>query len=574
MIVGIDLGTTHSLVGVFRNGKSELIPNALGDLLTPSAVSVDEHGHTLVGLAARERASSHPRHTALAFKRWMGIDKRIVLGEGAHERRFRAEELSALVLKALKADAEAFLGEPVTEAVITVPAYFNEAQRRATRTAGELAGFKVERLLNEPTAAGLAYGLQERPDHASFLVFDLGGGTFDVSVLEYFEGVVEVRASAGDTRLGGEDFTQAVAELFAKGCAELAAAERETWWAERQWWRMAEQGKRTLGEQTEAELSMVWRGKTLSATVSRADFDSATAELLQRLRRPIERALADAQIDPQALAEVVLVGGATRMPAIRQLATRLFHRLPLRTVDPDLAIAHGAAVQAGLKARDAALNEVVLTDVMPYTLGIVTVEDIGGRMVGDRFSPIIERNTPVPVSRVRHYGTVANGQRQIRIDVRQGESPIASDNLHLGALEIDVPAAPAGQVGVRVRFSYDANGLLEVDAQADNASGAVGEARNLELRTHGTQMSEAELKAARGRLAALKHHPRDEQENRWLIERAKRLYEDRLGDERRAIQAWLAAFELVLDTQDPRQIRQARTTLREQLDGIDRGFRF
>ncbi len=574
MIVGIDLGTTHSLIGVFRDGAPTLIPNALGDLLTPSAVSVDEHGHTLVGLAARERAASHPQHSALAFKRWMGTDKRLTLGS----RSFRAEELSALVLKSLKSDAEAFLGEAVTEAVITVPAYFNEAQRRATRSAGELAGFKVERLLNEPTAAGLAYGLQERPEHASFLVFDLGGGTFDVSVLEYFDGVIEVRASAGDTRLGGEDFTQLVAELFAQACPTLAgpahAAEREAWWNERPWWRMAEQGKRTLGEQDKASLSMTWRGRTLEAELTRAAYDAACAELLQRLRRPIERALADAQIDPRALAEVVLVGGATRMPAIRQLATRLFQRLPLRTIDPDLAIAQGAAVQAGLKARDAALEEVVLTDVMPYSLGIATVDEIAGRMVADRFSPIIERNTPVPVSRVQRYGTVSHQQRQIRIDVRQGESPIASENLHLGALEIEVPAAPAGQVGVRVRFSYDANGLLEVDAQADNAEGVIGESRNLELRTHGTQMSGAELAAARERLAALKHHPRDEQENRWLIERAKRLYEDHLGDDRRAIQAWLAAFELVLDGQDPRQIRQARSALREQLDSIDRGFRF
>jgi len=574
MIVGIDLGTTHSLVGVFRNGAPTLIPNALGDLLTPSAVSLDEQGRTLVGLAARERATSHPQFSALAFKRWMGTDKRLTLGD----RHFRAEELSALVLKSLKADAEAFLGEPVTEAVITVPAYFNDAQRRATRSAGQLAGLKVERLLNEPTAAGLAYGLQERPEHSSFLVFDLGGGTFDVSVLECFEGVFEVRASAGDTRLGGEDFTLIVAELFAKACPELAgathSAELEAWWSSRSWWRMAETGKRSLGEQDPASLSMIWRGRNLQAEIPRADYDAACTGLLQRLRRPIERALADAQIDPSGLSEVVLVGGATRMPAVRQLAARLFQRLPLRTIDPDLAIAQGAAVQAGLKARDAALDEVVMTDVMPYSLGIAAVNDIAGRTVNDHFSPIIERNTPVPVSRVEHYRTVSHNQRQMRIDVRQGESPIASENLHLGALEIEVPPAPAGQVRVAVRFSYDANGLLEVDAQADNAQGLVGTPRKLELSMQGTQLSDAELTAARERLASLKHHPRDEQENRWLIERAKRLYEERLGDERRAIQAWLASFELVLDGQDAREIRRARVALREQLESVDHGFRF
>jgi len=308
MMVGIDLGTTNSLVGVWRDGRSQLIPNALGDFLTPSAVAVDEQGHTLVGLAARERAGTHLASTALAFKRWMGTDKTIQLGG----RGYRAEELSALVLKALKADAEAFLGEPVTEAVITVPAYFNEAQRRATRTAGELAGLKVERLLNEPTAAGLAYGLQERPDHTSFLVFDLGGGTFDVSVLDYFEGVVEVRASAGDTRLGGEDFAHALAQLFACQCPDLAEGERDAWLAEHGWWRMAEQAKRDLGEREHAEMAMTWRERRLSLSVSRSDFEGACAELLQRLRRPIERALNDAQIDASALGEVILVGGASR----------------------------------------------------------------------------------------------------------------------------------------------------------------------------------------------------------------------------------------------------------------------
>jgi molecular chaperone HscC len=566
MIVGIDLGTTNSLVGVFRDGKSLLIPNSLGDLLTPSAVSVDEQGHTLVGLPARERASTHPQSTAVAFKRWMGSDKSIMLGG----RSLRAEELSALVLQSLKADAEAFLGEAVTEAVITVPAYFNEAQRRATRTAGELAGFKVERLLNEPTAAGLAYGLQERPDHSSFLVFDLGGGTFDVSVLEYFDGVVEVRASAGDTRLGGEDFAHALAKLFAERCSDLPLAERADWLQKRPWWRMAEQGKRDLGERESSSLSMVWNNKPISATITRSEFELACSELLQRLRRPIERALGDAQIDSSALAEVVMVGGATRMPMVRQLATRLFQRLPLRIIDPDLAIAHGAAVQAGLKARDAALNEVVLTDVMPYSLGIVAADHIDGRMVGDRFSPIIERNTPVPVSRVQSYRTVTDQQRKILVDVRQGESPVGSENLRLGTLEVEVPAAPAGEVGVDLRFSYDANGLLEVDARESKT----GRSQNLLIRGAQTQMSDADVAAALQRLAVLKRHPREEQDNRYQIERAKRLYEDRLGEERRAVQAWLSAFESALETQDPRVIRQARQTLREALDSIDRGFRF
>ncbi|MBW8847528.1 MAG: Hsp70 family protein [Burkholderiales bacterium] len=505
MILGIDLGTTHSAAAVFRDGAPVLIPNAHGDFLTPSAVSLDEQGHTLVGLAARERAGLHAQSTALAFKRWMGSDKRIQLRTGKHEKLLRAEELSALVLQTLKADAEAFLGEPVTEAVITVPAYFNEAQRRATRTAGEIAGLKVERLLNEPTAAGLAYGLQQRPEHSSFLVFDLGGGTFDVSVLEYFEGVVEVRASAGDTRLGGEDFSRVIAQLFARQCEGMTADERQAWFESETWWRLAEQAKRDL-----------------------------------------------------------------RMPMVRQLVTRLFQRLPLRNLDPDLAIVMGAAVQAGLKARDAALEDVVLTDVMPYSLGIVAATTIGGRMVNDRFSPIIERNTPVPVSRVERYQTVTDQQKFILIDVRQGESPVGSENLNLGKLEVPIAPAPAGEAGIEVRFTYDANGLLEVEAHD-----FPGDQRHeLIIESQGARLSAAEIAATRERLQALKRHPRDEQDNRYQIERAKRLFEDRLGNDRAMLQDWLAGFEAALQTQDARTIRAARQQFKEQLDSIDTSFRF
>jgi molecular chaperone HscC len=570
MILGIDLGTTHSAAAVFRDGAAVLIPNAHGDFLTPSAVALDDQGHTLVGLAARERAGLHAQSTALAFKRWMGSDKKITLRSGAHTKEMRAEELSALVLQALKSDAEAFLGEPVTEAVITVPAYFNEAQRRATRTAGEIAGLKVERLLNEPTAAGLAYGLQQRPEHSSFLVFDLGGGTFDVSVLEYFDGVVEVRASAGDTRLGGEDFSRAIAQLFARQAEGLSSEERQAWLESETWWRLAEQAKRDLGERDSAAVNTVWRDRPLAATITRADFEAASTELLQRLRRPIERALADAQLDPTGLAEVVLVGGATRMPMVRQLVTRLFQRLPLRNLDPDLAIAMGAAVQAGLKARDAALDDVVLTDVMPYSLGIIASTPIGERMVNDRFSPIIERNTPVPVSRVEQYRTLSDQQKVILVDVRQGESPVGSENLSLGKLEVPIAPAPAGQAGVDVRFTYDANGLLEVEAHDFPG----GQRHELVIESQGARLSAAEIAATRERLQALKRHPRDEQDNRYQIERAKRLFEDRLGNDRAMLQDWLAQFEAALQTQDSRLIRAARQQFKEALDSIDTSFRF
>lgn len=565
MIIGIDLGTTNSLVGIYRDGQPLLIRNALGDLSTPSAISIDEQGRTLVGLAARERARTHPQSTAQAFKRWMGTEQKLRVGP----REFRAEELSALVLQSLKADAEAFLGEPVHEAVITVPAYFNEAQRRATRNAGELAGLKVERLLNEPTAAGLAYGLQERGDNSTFLIFDLGGGTFDVSVLEYFEGVVEVRASAGDTRLGGEDFVHVLGRLFSERCAGLDAKQREALLRGGSWWRAAEQAKRDLSDHDHCTMRLVHEGRELLAEIGRGEFDTASAELLMRLRRPIERALNDAQLDVSALDEVILVGGATRMPMIRQLTTRLFQRLPLRTIDPDLAIAQGAAIQAGLKARDAALDEVVLTDVMPYSLGVIAQQRNGQRVSSDRFSPVIERNTPVPVSRMQHFCTVVDNQKYIRLDIRQGESPIGSENLQLGTLDIDIPAAPAG-AEVQVRFTYDANGLLEVDAKELLGGHSVSTL----IRNADTEMTPAQIATALDKLRVLKRHPRDDEENRYLLERAKRLYEDRLGEMRLTIQGWINEFEAALDTQDPRVVRSASHGLRQALDSIDTGFRF
>ncbi len=564
MLVGIDLGTTNSLISVFRNGKTELIPNSLGHMLTPSAVSVGDDGAFLVGLAARERASTHPRHTALAFKRWMGTEHVLALGP----KRMRAEELSAMVIGSLLADAQVYLGAPVTEAVITVPAYFNDVQRKATQAAGTLAGIKVERLLNEPTAAGLAYGLQERPDHSTFLVFDLGGGTFDVSVLEYFEGVVEVRASAGDTRLGGEDFVQVLVDWFLEKTPALSSVHRDVIVSEGALWRAAEQAKRDLSEGDSARITFHREGASHVLDVARGEYERRCADLLQRLRRPVERALMDARLDAGSLSEVVLVGGASRMPMVRQMVTRLFGRLPLRTINPDETIAHGAAVQAALKARDAALDEVVLTDVMPYSLGVVVSEEVGGRRYADRFSPIIERNTPVPVSRVQTYGTTQDGQTLIDIVVCQGESPIASENLRLGSLSVEVPPRARGEIAVSVRFTYDVNGLLDVQADVP----AVGKTVSTLIQRDSKVMTDEQIAAALAKLRALKIHPREQQENAYLVARAKRLYEDRLGQARLDVAHALVRFEAILDGQDERTIRQARGEFRDYLDSIDKGF--
>jgi molecular chaperone HscC len=557
MQLGIDLGTTNSLAALFRDGAVELVPNSLGDRLTPSAVSIDAGGHVLVGLAARERLATAPNDTAVGFKRWMGSDHKLRL----RGRDYRPEELSALVLRTLKQDAEAHAGQRFDSAVITVPAYFNQAQRRATQTAAELAGLKATRLLNEPTAAGLAYGLQERPEHSTFLVFDLGGGTFDVSVLDYFEGVVQVRASAGDTRLGGEDFGHALQRLLVSKCEPKQRAAAEAMARTGALWQVAEQAKRDLSDHPRTAIRMVVDGHELRCEISRDEFEQASAELLARLRRPIERALGDARLRPDQLDEVVLVGGASRMPLVRQAVARLFQRLPLRSINPDETIARGAAIQAGLLARDAALDEVVLTDVMPFSLGVI--------IDGDRFSPLIERNTPVPVSRVGRYTTVQHRQTVVNFDICQGESPIGSENLKLGGVSMEVPALPAGQAQIDVRFSYDASGLLVVDTHELES----GRQRQIVLQQQAGAIDPAEQARILKALDALKVHPREQQENRYLIERAKRVYEDRLGPERQQVQEWLHQFQQILDRQDADEIGEARVRFTELLDSVDRGFR-
>lgn len=360
-IIGIDLGTTNSLVSVFRGGEAEIIPNALGEALTPSVVGLDDGGELLVGRAARERLVTHPNLTAAAFKRYMGNSREIALGHQV----FRPEELSALVLKSLKADAEAFLGHEVKEAIITVPAYFSDAQRKATRVAGELAGLKIERLLNEPTAAALAYGLQERGADHTFLVFDLGGGTFDVSLLELFDDVMEVRASAGDNFLGGEDFTHRIMDGFVHEHDKPELLEDSSLRG-----LLHASATRAMHELTAAKrttVSIPFQGERLEWAIDEAMFHQLCEPLLDKLRTPMERALRDAKVKVSDLDDVVLVGGASRMPIVREMVARLLRRIPSSHIDPDKTIVLGAAVQAGLKSRDAALEDVVMTDVCPFT---------------------------------------------------------------------------------------------------------------------------------------------------------------------------------------------------------------
>ncbi len=560
MIVGIDLGTTNSLIAVWEDGAARLIPNSLGEVLTPSCVSVDEDGSILVGRAARERLQTHPQHSAANFKRLMGSDKTLFLGKRA----FRPEELSALVLRSLKEDAEAALGRPVEEAVITVPAYFSDAQRKATRAAGQLAGLKVERLLNEPTAAALAYGIHLREGESKFLVFDLGGGTFDVSVLDLFDGVMEVRASAGDNHLGGEDFVTVLVERFFETSKAPAALRHDAAFMQRLV-AQAELAKRALSDSPRAEIIAGDGRQDYRMELDEAALEKACALLLARLRSPVERALRDASLPLAELDNIVLAGGATRMPIVRRMAARMFGRFPSCEINPDEVVALGAAVQAGLKMRDAALDEVVMTDVAPYSLGVSTTVRISGdHFSHGHFDPIIERNTVVPVSRVKRYFPIRDDQQIIELVVYQGEARMASDNIKLGQLEVRLPQGTADH-GVDVRFTYDVNGLLQVEATVV----ATKEVHSLVIEGNPGLLSEQEIAQRFVALSELKIHPRDRIENRTLLARAERLYQHLRGMPREQLGREITGFETALESQDQRVIVPAAKSFRDVVDYFD-----
>lgn len=560
-IIGIDLGTTNSLVAIWRDGKPVIINNTLGKPLTPSCVGIADDGQVLVGEAARDRLLTHPESTAAWFKRRMGSQETLFL----NRRGYRPEELSALVLRSLKEDAEAFLGEPVEEAVISVPAYFNATQRKATETAGLLAGLRVERLINEPTAAALAYGLHEKPDEATFVVLDLGGGTFDVSVLEFFEGVMEVRASAGDNFLGGEDFRDALYQAFLTEQKlkheELTAREQSLLY------RQAEFCKCTLTNKDRGGMRLELRGQVHEQVFSRDEFEKLVEPLVARLQTPIERALRDSSLKARDFHHVILVGGATRMPVVRKMVAQLFHRLPTSTLSPDEVVAMGAAVQAALKERNKDLREVVLTDISPYTLGIEVSETTsdGGRTSG-HYLPVIERNVIVPASRVKSVVSVEDNQNAIRISVYQGEARLVANNVFLGTFSVPIPKNKAGEESVEIRFTYDVNGLLEVEAKVlstDHVETMVIE------KSPGTLTSE-EIQKCLKNLSTLKLHPRDERNNRAALAKGERLYEECLGPQRERIKELLSEFEEVLNRQDPIEAEHARLKLLKALEQFER----
>jgi molecular chaperone DnaK len=481
--VGIDLGTTNSVIAVMEGGEPVVIPNAEGSRTTPSVVAFTKSGERLVGNLARRQAAVNPENTVYSIKRFMGRkyaevveerkivpyevkagkDDRVVVQIPNANKEFTPEEISAMILQKLKADAEAYLGEKVTDAVITVPAYFNDAQRQATKNAGQIAGLNVVRIINEPTAASLAYGLDKKANE-TILVFDLGGGTFDVSVLDVGDGVFEVKSTNGDTHLGGDDYDRRIvdwlADEFKKSNGIDLKSDRQ---ALQRLTEAAERAKIELSSRLETSINLPFitadqtGPKHLEMTLTRAKFESLTADLTERCRGPFLAALKDANLIPQQIDEVVLVGGSTRMPVIQQLVKNLLGgKEPHKGVNPDEVVAIGAAIQAGVLKGE--VKDILLLDVTPLSLG---VETLGGVM-----TKLIERNTTIPTSRSQVFSTAADNQTSVEVHVLQGEREMARDNRTLGRFHLDgIPPAPRGMPQIEVTYDLDANGILNVKAQ-------------------------------------------------------------------------------------------------------------
>lgn len=559
-IIGIDLGTTNSLVSCVIDSKFVIIPNALEEKMTPSVVSLIENDEIIVGRAAKERLITHPQLTAAAFKRYMGTSKKYNLGKYS----LTPTELSSFVLKSLKADAEAFLNTQITEAVISVPAYFNDQQRKATKQAGEMAGLKVERLINEPTAAAVAYGLHQTNEEKKFLVFDLGGGTFDVSILDLFDDIMEVRAVAGNNFLGGEDFDQCLMDYFQNKCGfDKDSLDLKTLSMIK---KLAEGCKIALSKSEKHDISCVISEHNYNLTITNNEFESITRELVLKLKQPLQRAIRDSSLYSDDLDEIILVGGSTKMPIIRSFIAKTFGRLPLCSLNPDEVVALGTGIYAAMKERNECLKETVLTDVCPYTLGTdVVIYNEYGEIEGGRFLPIIERNTTVPFSKVQRLYNAFDYQRLIRVGIFQGESRLVANNVKLGELEVYVPPALRGQSAIDVRYTYDINGILEVEV----TSLTTGEKKREVILNSDCTYTKQEAEERLRELENIKIHPRENSKNRFLLAKAERLYEETLSELRLNIAKAIEHFEAVLDRQRPTEIQSEAQKLETFLNRIE-----
>lgn len=583
-IVGIDLGTTNSVVAVLEGGEPVVIANAEGSRTTPSIVAFNKNKERLVGQTAKRQAVINPENTVFSIKRFMGKSYAESESESKHlpyklaagpngdarveipatGRSYTPQEISALILGKLKKDAEAYLGETVTQAVITVPAYFNDSQRQATKDAGKIAGLEVLRIINEPTAASLAYGLDQKHTE-TILVFDLGGGTFDVSILEVGDGLIEVKSTSGDTHLGGDDWDQMIvdwiAEEFKKEQGIDLRADRQALQRLRE---AAEKAKIELSSTVQTEINLPFitadssGPKHLNMTLTRAKFEQLSAPLMKRLEAPVNRALQDAGLNTNQINEIVLVGGSTRMPMVQEYIEKRLNKTPNKSVNPDEVVAVGAALQAGVLAGE--VKDVLLLDVTPLSLGLETM--------GSVMTKLIERNTTIPVSKSEIFSTAADNQTAVDIHILQGERPMAADNMTLGHFRLEgIPPAPRGIPQVEVKFDIDANGILNVTA----TDKATGKAQKITV-TASTNLNKSEVE----RLVQEAEQNRTDDERRAELVKARNeadalVYQTEkalteLGDrvpanDRATIEGQLETLRRVMEQNDINAIRSASSTL-------------
>lgn len=556
-IIGIDLGTTNSLVAVWENGHSQLIPNSFGEYLTPSVVSVDKDGTVYVGKIAKERLISHPEETVCEFKRFMGTSKVY----GLQGRGYRPEDLSALVLRKLKEDAQNYLGEPVEEAMISVPAYFNDMARRATKDAGELAGLKVERIINEPSAAALACQQHWKSEDSTLLIFDFGGGTLDVSLVECFDNIIEIIAVSGNNHLGGSDFDWVIAEEFCKKydwvLEELPGKRQEIIL------KSANQLKCDLTEHIQAVMHVTDGDFVGEMEFSRKDVIHASKELFQKMAVPIRKVLADGETGMDDISQVVLVGGSCKMPVVQQYISHVLKTDRMLVMEPDHMIAFGVGVYAGIKERNEDIRDVLLTDICPFSLGTGVYNALNTNK--SLMSVIIDRNSTLPTSKESTFCTVYNRQNAMEIKVYQGEEMYVENNILLGTLNIPVPPAPKGQEIVCVRYTYDINGILIVDAQVLST----GLKKQLVLTNKQYNIPSEEMEKHLKKLEKLKIHPRDKEENRLLIARGERLYQQAWGVLREEILARIQYFQHLLSEQEEYKIMRWRKHLEAFLNEME-----
>ncbi|MCM1058137.1 MAG: Hsp70 family protein [Firmicutes bacterium] len=548
-IIGIDLGTTNSLAAVYRNGRVELIPNSLGEFLTPSVVSIGEDGQVYVGKIAKEMLITRPECTFQEFKRNMGTDHVYL----AHGREYRAEELSALVLRSLKEDAERFLREPVNEAVISVPAYFNDDKRCATKNAGALAGFTVERLINEPSAVALKHHM-ENESMENFLIFDFGGGTLDVSMVEAFDNMVEIRAVSGDNYLGGKDFNELIAEAFYRenGLEKVQFSPEEQGIVLQE----AEQLKRMLSRRNQADRTFRLGGTEYTMKMSNQQLIHISAELFKRMTLPMKRVLNDSGMTWDEIDQVILAGGSSKMPVVRQYIQSVAEASVVVDDRPDESIALGVGLAAAIKARMGDIRDMVLSDICPFSLGV--------ELYDGTFSPIIERNDTLPCSRSRIYSTTTDFQEGMEFRIYQGENVMVKDNLLLGTLAIEgLPKMKAGEVSAVATFLYDINGILDIHVERQ------GQSVHKVILNRNIGLNEEQLKEKLQELNHMAMYPKGKERDRLLIERAQRMYMESTGQVRESLEQEIRWYKSLLSFGKEKEIRQGFVRLLLYLESLE-----